>query len=586
LRESVCKPHSSSPPFDHEHFEIMGAQVAKWIDAEWQRGHITTRARNLELRIAAALAREQERERRAIDEAEKRRQKACKRPAPSTPTAEQPSPPPQQQHATPKELLDDKKVHLLQQAGRREDEIIKKYMVRAFQASPVVDLMDVTIGGKRYELPRVSLCEPLSSEEYAAISKQYVTARHMPSRRALRQRSSAVFEKLDALAGGTCDAFVVADATGYVSAVFDRRVYDEQGKLGERVLHCLNLLMGLDGFMSCCMGSGAVTGHDERNTLKHSNRLHGALGLPASSVPIDYAITGSEEHPLNGSARLVYSHEDGASFSYQTGAWIARRELLLKTLSGLLAKHRLQEYMAEVVAYMEQSEAMLVKYGALLLCCGEDAVPEAHLGNLSGLPNLWSILSLVLKDSGNKSRFGAHTDTEQGGPCLCSEQSAYPPGFYDFEGGELCFFNGMFAASYGYYGACLLVGHRALHAPLGLRHGQPPPHAKGLPMLRASTVLWTRGGETYPGNRDEYRRWLAQGEHIDNHCMAAKRQELETEACALLCPDLLPPRRRSAGPVQAPPASSFDELCNVSSVAHPMAAQLRLRGGGGRCKKK
>ena len=62
-----------------------------------------------------------------------------------------------------------------------------------------------------------------------------------------------------------------------------------------------------------------------------------------------------------------------------------------------------------------------------------------------------------------------HTDTPQIAPCLCTAESMYAPGFYDYAGGELCFYNGMYADDYGPEGCLLLSGHRAVRAPLPLR---------------------------------------------------------------------------------------------------------------------
>ena len=52
-----------------------------------------------------------------------------------------------------------------------------------------------------------------------------------------------------------------------------------------------------------------------------------------------------------------------------------------------------------------------------------------------------------------------HTDTPQIAPCLCTAESMYAPGFYDYAGGELCFYNGMYADDYGPEGCLLLSGH-------------------------------------------------------------------------------------------------------------------------------
>jgi hypothetical protein len=45
----------------------------------------------------------------------------------------------------------------------------------------------------------------------------------------------------------------------------------------------------------------------------------------------------------------------------------------------------------------------------------------------------------------------------------------YAPGFYDYAGGELCFYNGIYSDDYGPEGCLLLSGHRAVRAPLPLR---------------------------------------------------------------------------------------------------------------------
>ena len=180
----------------------------------------------------------------------------------------------------------------------------------------------------------------------------------------------------------------------------------------------------------------------------------------------------------------------------------------------------------------------------------------------------------------------------------------YPRGFYEFKGAELCLFNGMFASNYGYYGACLLNGHRAVHAPLSLRPGQVLERARGLPMLRASAVLWTRAGEAYPGRVDEYRGWLAQGQDPRNEAMAARREELHTEARALFGSTKAPQRimlRRSKTPSAKTPSAEqsvgqFEDQedpfaeCHSERFSSPAGVELRLRLRGAgqkkRCKKR
>ena len=65
--------------------------------------------------------------------------------------------------------------------------------------------------------------------------------------------------------------------------------------------------------------------------------------------------------------------------SYQAGDWLARCELHLKSLPGLLKRHGLEDYQTHVDAFLEENYSALDKYAPLLLSYGEDAIPVADI---------------------------------------------------------------------------------------------------------------------------------------------------------------------------------------------------------------
>lgn len=189
-------------------------------------------------------------------------------------------------------------------------------------------------------------------------------------------------------------------------------------------------------------------------------------------------------------------------------------------------------------------------------------------------------------DSGGKSRFGAHTDTPQILPCLCSADSMYPPGFFPYVGAEMCFMNGMYADDYGREGAVLGNFHRTLHAPMPLRaYKNTPQCAAGLPMLRGSTVLWTHAGETYPGLRDQYReRRDVFGEDAECADMKAQRRVLRVIARQVFMPSEQHRRcTRGSSEEEELGAAELEEYQEVSEgVVGPLGMQMRLNGGAPR----
>ena len=448
----------------------MGATYSQWLKV--QEGSSSAAEIRLEQRLHELLLFQQRRQVEVKKQATAERQRHKRRAqAPSVPNDCKVVP-------LPQEVVSDECIAVLEAARAAKDVTIKSYIARALAAEPVVDMMDATVCGTRHQLPRVTLTEALSVQEFKAIEKQYVSARYLPSKKALILRTKKVLEQVEQLSGTRNSDYAVVDATGFLSGIFVRKAYSAAGRRGRRALLALNFIKGMQGYMKCCSGSGALTGHDERNTIKYKERLV-AYGLSLDKHPTELAISGNLERPQNGSAQLHYEDKDGRCHSFQAGAWLARRELPIEEVHHELSAFGLEAHVTDVVVFLSESKLVLRKYGALLLVGGQDEVPEDKIDPELNAELLWKILSMVVIDSGNKSRFGVHTDTPQIAPCLCTAESMYAPGFYDYTGGEMCFFNGMFADDYGLEGCLLLSGHRAVHAPLPLRPtgDRPAEHA-------------------------------------------------------------------------------------------------------------
>ena len=493
----------------------MGSSYSTWLHA--QGASLTPAEQNLERRLHRLLLFEQRRQDEVKKQALAERQRAKRRAvAPQVPhDCKIEAPPP-----LPSEVVSDESIAVLQAACAAKEVTIKAYIERALAAEPVVDMMDATVCGVRHRLPRVSLPEAMTVQEFKAIEKQYVSARHLPSKKALILRTKKVLEQVEQRSGTKNSDYAVVDATGFLSGIFVRKAYSAAGRRGRRALLALNFMKGMQGYMKCCAGSGALTGYDERNSIKYKERLV-AYGISKDKHPTELAISGSLEKPQNGSAQLHYMDKDGRCHSFQAGAWLARRELPIEEVRHELGAFGLEAHVSDVAVFLSESKDVLRKYGALLLVGGQDEVPEDKIDSELDAELLWKILSMVVIDSGNKSRFGAHTDTPQIAPCLCTAESVYAPGFYDYEGGEMCFFNGMYADDYGPEGCLLLSGHRAVHAPLPLR---PPGDRPGMPMMRFSLVAWSHAGDAYPGTRDELEMYRHQYGYPDTD---PRMQQLE-----------------------------------------------------------
>jgi hypothetical protein len=570
----------------------MGTAYSQWLKAK--EGTLSAAEINLERRLHELLLHQQRRQDGVKKQAASERQRHKRRAlAPEVPNDCKVVP-------LPQEVVSDECIAVLEAARAAKEVTIKAYIARALAAEPVVDMMDATVCGTRHQLPRVSLTEALSVQEFKAIEKQYVSARHLPHKKALIQRTQKVLEQVEQLSGVKDSDYAVVDATGFLSGIFVRKAYSCAGRRGRRALAALNFMKGMQGYMKCCSGSGALTGHDERNLLKYKERLV-AYGLSADKHPTELAISGTLERPQNGSAQLYYYEEkNGRCHSFQAGAWLARRELLIEEVRHELGAFGLEAHLPDVLVFLEESKRVLRKYGALLLVGGQDEVPEDQIDPELDAELLWKILSMVVIDSGNKSRFGVHTDTPQIAPCLCTAESMYAPGFYDYTGGELCFYNGMYADDYGPEGCLLLSGHRAVHAPLPLR---PSGDMSGMPMMRFSLVAWSHAGDTYPGTRDKLEMYRHQYAFPDSDPLVQQLEAALQDVAHMTVGAGKSMeqqqghgghrRGRSASAVcalegGAPAAASAQTLAHqiVGQLGMRLRLELKLRGGGGKCKKK
>jgi len=128
------------------------------------------------------------------------------------------------------------------------------------------------------------------------------------------------------------------------------------------------------------------------------------------------------------------------------------------------------------------------------------------------MPRSHYLLSINLTDESMMSNFGAHVDTPQLAPFVCTTCSAYAKGFYDFQGGEFVNLNGMIHTEVNDTTANIGLGHRCLHTVLNLSSS----HAIAeQPMLRASFVLWSRMGENVPAFVDHMRERTAEGAEFE-----------------------------------------------------------------------
>ena len=78
-----------------------------------------------------------------------------------------------------KEMVPDDIVKQYEEQERRDAPLIKSYLKRALAAQPRLDFMEHKVKGILYTLPRVVLTEMPTQEEEAALSKSYVTSRHL-----------------------------------------------------------------------------------------------------------------------------------------------------------------------------------------------------------------------------------------------------------------------------------------------------------------------------------------------------------------------------------------------------------------------
>jgi hypothetical protein len=115
------------------------------------------------------------------------------------------------------------------------------------------------------------------------------------------------------------------------------------------------------------------------------------------------------------------------------------------------------------------------------------------------LADPFDMLSFLFLDGGGTSKLGVHTDTQQLMPVVCSCDSLYPPGCYDFTRGEFFGANGVWGDPYGRRDAVVVLGHTTTHTVLPLTpspSGQVPfPELRGCHMLRGSLVHWSHGGK-------------------------------------------------------------------------------------------
>jgi len=568
----------------------MGTAYSQWLKAK--EGTLSAAEINLERRLHELLLHQQRRQDGVKKQAASERQRHKRRAlAPEVPNDCKVVP-------LPQEVVSDECIAVLEAARAAKEVTIKAYIARALAAEPVVDMMDATVCGTRHQLPRVSLTEALSVQEFKAIEKQYVLARHLPHKKALIQRTQKVLEQVEQLSGVKDSDYAVVDATGFLSGIFVRKAYSCAGRRGRRALAALNFMKGMQGYMKCCSGSGALTGHDERNLLKYKERLV-AYGLSADKHPTELAISGTLERPQNGSAQLYYYEEkNGRCHSFQAGAWLARRELLIEEVRHELGAFGLEAHLPDVLVFLEESKRVLRKYCAW--SAGKTRCPRTR-SIRSSTPSSCGRFSPWLSSTRATSRDLACTPTRRrlphayAPPSPCTRRASTTT-----RGGELCFYNGMYADDYGPEGCLLLSGHRAVHAPLPLR---PSGDMSGMPMMRFSLVAWSHAGDTYPGTRDRLEMYRHQYAFPDSDPLVQQLEAALQDVAHMTvgaCKSMEQQqghgghrRGRSASAVcalegGAPAAASAQTLAHqiVGQLGMRLRLELKLRGGGGKCKKK
>ena len=73
------------------------------------------------------------------------------------------------------DVVSDEVAHRLAEARKVDVPIMANYFRRAAAVPPHVDLLETTLAGVNYNIPRVTLLEPATHEELAAMSKLYPT---------------------------------------------------------------------------------------------------------------------------------------------------------------------------------------------------------------------------------------------------------------------------------------------------------------------------------------------------------------------------------------------------------------------------
>jgi hypothetical protein len=115
------------------------------------------------------------------------------------------------------------------------------------------------------------------------------------------------------------------------------------------------------------------------------------------------------------------------------------------------------------------------------------------------LADPFDMLSFLFLDGAGVSKLGIHTDTDQLMPCVCSCDSLYPPGCYDFTGGEFSWANGVWADPYARNDAVIVLGHTTTHTVLPLtppREVFPTPDRSfvGVPCCAGPLCIGQKGG--------------------------------------------------------------------------------------------
>jgi len=396
------------------------------------------------------------------------------------------------------------------------------------------------------------------------------------------------------------------------------------------------------GYMKCCMGSGRPHAERMRATLKRTERVHEGWGMHAMAgfksrrsasatdrsgsrrtlcsprascclsrarhcrhcLPSDHRTlffrpAGKEPARVqptggSGSCRLFYGSPDEhgdieESASYQLGAWLARAELSVEAIPELLDSHLLSEYSSDVQAYLDEQYALINEYSPLLMHYGRDGISLSDMPE--HFPRRGGRLSITLTDESMMSQFGVHTDTPQLLPFACSTCSVYPPGYYDFLGGEFVWINGVAHVQMDDSTVNIGVGHRALHTVLPLA---PRSRIHEQPMVRVSFVVWSVTGAAIPGLVDDH---MACRDEDTEFELEAARVLCDAVRCALGVPIETISRQslpRIAVPLAVAPRDKLvihDNGLHESASTHraSLGLQLRLRGGArkrsGKCRR-